>query len=224
MDSITIRTKHTVASVTASGTFTTSSEKFTPLKDNVVLQLTHPSGVVEVATCEDVKKFVVTNTTRYFADDRGPKHTNAGSPWVGSVESGSDIKDIFADGTVILSPHEPSIIAGGLSSSNVGSLPGRSITLNREGDHINIVVTSTSTVADPVQFNATVMAPPPIPRSTHSPKAVGAQGVLKKRKRHRESNVSVPIEIPGLSNRELDLACSAIAGAPDGIELDFSDA
>ena len=227
MDSITMRTQHTVATIFASGSFTTSSVKFGPLKDKVMLQLTHPSGVVEVSTCDENKRFIVTTTTRYYADDHGPKQTNAGSPWVGSVESGSDIKDVYADGTVILSPHKASIIDGEIPPANVVTIPGGRITLTREGGHINTVVTSTLSIPDPATNPDVTMPPPPaVPRTANSPQTVSAHGSVKKRRKHREvaAMPTVPIEIPGITSRELEMACSMITTTPDGIELDFSDA
>ena len=227
MDSITVRTQHTVATVCASGSFTTSPCKFASLKEKVVLQLTHPSGIVEVSACDDSngKRFVVTTTTRYYADDHGPKHTNSGSPWVGSVESGSDIKDIYADGTVVLSPHKPSIIDGENQTASVVTIPGGRITMTREAGHVNTVVTSTVSIPDPAISGVDASMPPPPARTSHSPQA--SAGSARKRKRHRDvpaTPAAPPTDLPPMTARELEMACSMISSAPDGIELDFSDA
>ena len=227
MDTITMRTQHTVATICASGSFTTSPAKFAPLKDKVILQLTHPSGVVEVSTCDDSKRFIITNTTRYYADDHGPKQANAGSPWVGSVESGSDIKDVYANGTVILSPHKPSIIDGEVPPANVVTIPGGKITLTREGGHVNTVVTSSLSIPDPATNPGLSMPPPPaVSRVANSPQSLSASGSGKRKRKHREvpAMPTVPSELPAMTTRELEMACSMIAATPDGIELDFSDA
>ena len=37
---------------------------------------------------------------------RGPKQNANGPPWVGSVEGISDVKQVYADGTIIISPYQ----------------------------------------------------------------------------------------------------------------------
>ena len=56
MDLIILRTKHTTASVSYDGSFSTDVRKQKPLPDKVLLQLTHSSGVVEVSEAPDSSK------------------------------------------------------------------------------------------------------------------------------------------------------------------------
>ena len=97
MDLIILRTKHTTASVSYDGSFATDARKQEPLPENVLLQLTHSSGVVEVSEVPDSTKSQVISTTKTLIHDRGPKQNTNGSPWVGSVEGVSHVKQIYAD-------------------------------------------------------------------------------------------------------------------------------
>ena len=107
MDRVHIRTRHTNASVTYDGSFSTDTKDRESLETGVVLQITHASGVIEVSEIVDSSKMYVISTTITIIHDRGPKLSSGGSPWVGSVEGGGDVKDIFADGTLVISPYQP---------------------------------------------------------------------------------------------------------------------
>ena len=106
MDLIILRTKHTTASVSYDGSFATDVRKQEPLPEKVLLQLTHSSGVVDVSEVPDSSKLQVISATKTLIHDRGTKQNNNGSPWVGSVEGVSDVKQIYADCTIVISPYQ----------------------------------------------------------------------------------------------------------------------
>ena len=105
MDLIILRTKHTTASVSNDDSFATDVRKQEPLPENILLQLTYASGVVEVSEVPDSTKLQVISTTKTLIHDRGPKQNTNGSPWVGSVEGVSNVKQIYAGGTIVISPY-----------------------------------------------------------------------------------------------------------------------
>ena len=140
MDLIILRTKHTTARVSYDGSFATDIRKQEQLPEKVLLQLTHSSSVVEVSEVPDSSNLQVTGTT--LIHDRGPKQNTNGSPWVGSVEGVSDVKQIYAGGTIIISPYQSE------ENCNQGTArtPGGVISLKRLAQQLEIGVVSTSVV------------------------------------------------------------------------------
>ena len=106
MDLIILRTKHISTSVSYDGSFATDVRKQEPFPENVLLQLTQFSGVVEVSALPDSSKLQIVSTKKSLIHDRGPKQNANGSPWVGSVEGISVVKQVYADGTIIISPYQ----------------------------------------------------------------------------------------------------------------------
>ena len=74
--------------------------------------------------------------------DRGPKQNTNGFPWVRAVEGVSDVKQIYADGTIVISPYQ---LEGNCNMSIV-RMPGWVISLKRLGEQLEIGVASTNVV------------------------------------------------------------------------------
>ena len=141
MDLIILRTKHTTASVSYDGSFATDVRKQETIPEKGLLQLTYASGVVEVSEVPESSKLQV-STTKTLIHDRGPKQNTNGSPWVGSVEGVSDVKQIYADGTIVISPYQSEENC----NQRIVRTPGEVISLKRLGQQLEIGVVSTSVV------------------------------------------------------------------------------
>ena len=147
MDRVHIRTRHTSASVTYDGSFSTDTKDRESLESGVVLQITHASGVIEVSEIADSSKMHVVSTTKTVIHYRGPKQSSGGSPWVGSVEGGGDVKDIFADGTLVISPYQAvSGVQQPPGNTTTIKTPGGAISIKRDGSRIDVETGSGCTI------------------------------------------------------------------------------
>ena len=90
----------------------------------------------------DSSTLQVISTTKTLIHDRGPKQNTNGTPWVGSVEGVSDVKQIYADGTLVISPYQSE---ENCNQSTVRT-PGGMISLKRLGQQLEIGVVSTNVV------------------------------------------------------------------------------
>ena len=89
----------------------------------------------------DSSQLQVISTTKTL-HDRGPKQNTNGSSWVGSVEGVSDVKQIYADGTIVISPYQSEENC----NQSIVRMPGGVILLKRLGQQLEIAVVSTSVV------------------------------------------------------------------------------
>ena len=102
----------------------------------------HSSGVVIVSEVAGSTKLQVISTMKSLIHDRGPKQSSSGSTWDGSVEGVGDVNEIFADGTIIISPYQTE---AHVNQTTVRT-PGGVISLKRSGYQVEIGIASTSTV------------------------------------------------------------------------------
>ena len=79
---------------------------------------------------------------KFLIHDRGTKQCSSGSSWVGSVEGVLDVKEIFADGTIVISPYQTDLHV----TQTTVRTPGGVISLKRSGHKVEIGVARTSMV------------------------------------------------------------------------------
>ena len=120
--------------VSYDGSFSTDTKQHETLPPGVLLELVHSSGVVTVSEVAGSTKLQVISTMKSLIHDRGPKQSSNGSPWIGPVEGVGDVKEIFADGTIII------------RNQTTVRTPGGVISLKRSGYQVEITIASTSTV------------------------------------------------------------------------------
>ena len=206
MDRVHIRTRHTSASVTYDGSFSTDTKDRESLEAGVVLQITHASGVIEVSEIVDSSKMHVVSTTKTVIHDRGPKQSSGGSPWVGSVEGGGDVKDIFADGTLVISPYQAvSGVQQPPGNTTTIKTPGGAISIKRDGSRIDVAVACST---------------------SYHVSSKSSEPAVKKRKKHRESPAGASshagsVQSLGSTDAQIELA-NALQVLSNDVELDFS--